>query len=200
MKIYKISQQYDIYDFFDMIRENQQDILYDYIYSHKEEMDWRVIPFARLKKIWQDYARMGIVRDEKGLDMIVDMMLNNIARLQATTELALHTERGMKDILEEHGLDDEVEDKDTIKQIDKVLDGTNYEFYEDYLNTQYTTPISDYGLKPLMDLANRLVSATTDGEKIMIIDQMLQITHQRGDLAALFVEGGAKSLTDLFLN
>ena len=82
---------------------------------------------------------------------------------------------------------------------------TNYDFYEDFLRVQqgsdenpsYEIPVSDYGLKPLWELAEELVNSTSYEESLVIVDQMLNVIHQRGDLASLFVEGGIRSLAEL---
>lgn len=152
-------------------------------------MEWNVISFPRLKKIWQDHARYHIIRDVRGMEYIVDMMIKNVARLQATTELAGHEQGGDVD----QYLDDN--EMEPLKDEEQKSD-----FYHYYLETEYGTPISDYGLKPLWDLLKELIEVDTPEEQLVIVDRMLQVVHQRGDMAALFVQGGSKALMDLFLN
>ena len=57
--------------------------------------------------------------------------------------------------------------------------------------------ISDYGLKPLEDLLSTLLRASSPEEKLLVIDQMLNVVHQRSDIADWFVEGGKQSLAQL---
>lgn len=57
--------------------------------------------------------------------------------------------------------------------------------------------LSDYGLNPLLKLLNQLRQADTPEEKMPIIDQMLNVVHQRSDMAAWFVEGGSRALSQL---
>jgi hypothetical protein len=57
--------------------------------------------------------------------------------------------------------------------------------------------ISDYGLKPLEDLLSELLRATTPEEKLLLIDRMLNVVHQRSDIADWFVEGGKSALAQL---
>jgi len=69
--------------------------------------------------------------------------------------------------------------------------------YFDFLSTKFGVPISDYGLKPLWSLAEKLIETQDYVQKLIIIDRMLNVVHQRGDLAALFIEGGYESLQQL---
>lgn len=57
--------------------------------------------------------------------------------------------------------------------------------------------ISDYALDKLYSLANDLLKTSSSDEKLVIIDTILSVTHQRSDLAALFIEGGQQSLNML---
>ena len=72
-----------LYDY----HEDQDRVMYDQVYDFNqskpgERQPWRLIPAARLKKIWMDTARMGFVRDAKGLKMIEDI----IKRTEELTE------------------------------------------------------------------------------------------------------------------
>lgn len=59
--------------------------------------------------------------------------------------------------------------------------------------------ISDYGLEPLMKLVERLRNLPEDqiGQRITTIDKILNVVHQRSDLAGWFVEGGSEALSNL---
>lgn len=59
--------------------------------------------------------------------------------------------------------------------------------------------ISDYGLKPLYNLCLVLLKQNDPNEIIVTINKILDISHQRSDLAELFIEGGSKSL-DMITN
>lgn len=61
-----------------------------------------------------------------------------------------------------------------------------------FSNNQYT--ISDYGLEPLYKLGLEMIKQDTPEEIIVTINKILDVTHQRGDLAELFIEGGSKTL------
>jgi hypothetical protein len=187
MNWYKKSQQFKeledlVYDVDDEYRQILTEY-YDRKRKREQMMSWKVIPFSRLKKIWEDYSKYGVVRDTKGMDSIVEDMLHNLSRLQAATQLAGHTQIDSKERAKEMGL--------------RHPHPKNWNFYCKFLETPYGTPISDFGLDKLWKLADQLLHAPTYENKLLIVDQMLNVVHQRGDLAALFIEGGINSLNDL---
>jgi hypothetical protein len=173
---------WDLYDKLDQVKT---DILSGFLQDKKrgiKEQPWKLIPFPRLKKIWEDYMRMGIVRDTAGLEMIEDIITENILKLYVNTELSGHTPVDPQDDFEEYGYtEQDVED-----------------FYD------YVKEISDYafsdfgGSRPgLTTLLSQVRRARTPEEKLPILDQILNVVHQRSDLAALFVEGGSHALSQL---
>lgn len=150
----------------------------------KGRVSWAVVPAARLIKIWQDYAKTGVVRDEAGMQEIKDRMLHNAQRLRACTELMGHTSLDMRPELEERGI--EFTDEE----------------WEDQMPNFFTDPhgtwrLSDYGLEPLLDLSFDLVRAKTAEDQLQVVDQMLSVAHRRGDMAANFVQGGRATLGKL---
>lgn len=186
MNWYRLANQEEIFagDMEDMVSQQAGYILSEYFSpNHKPGgmMSWSVIPIARVNKIWRDYAKTGVVRDEKGLMGIQEDMLRILARLEASNRLAGHSQMDSSEMFESHGYEP-VEDNDT-------------DF--GFLETQYGAPVSDYGLPQLWKLSFQLVGDLAAEERLLVLDQMLNVVHQRGDLAALFVEGGAGALTDL---
>jgi len=184
--VYKEAQFDSFEDVIYSVDEAREDIMREYYRKGRKRgtmMSWSVVPYSRLKKIWSDYAKLGIVRDEAGLREISNHILRNLARLQAATELGGHSQMNPDEMVKEMGF--------------KPIGPRNDDFYFSFLETKYGTPISDYGLPKLWELANQLMSKSTAEEKLIVLDQMLNVIHQRGDLAALFIEGGSSSLTDL---
>jgi hypothetical protein len=173
---------YDLYDKLDSVK---RDILTGFLDDKKrgvKEQPWTLVPFARLKKIWQDYMTYGVVRDTRGLETIEEIITENILKLYVNTELAGHTQVNP---------DDDFEEYDYTEQ-DK----------EDFWD--YIKEISDYGFSDfggrrpgLTTLLGHLRKARTPEEKVPILDQILNVVHQRSDLAALFVEGGSAALSQL---
>ena len=75
--------------------------------------------------------------------------------------------------------------------------GDNSDFYFNFLETDYGSPVSDYGLDKLWAIAELLMRESSSERQLLLCDQMLNVVHQRNDLAALFVEGGSSALSQL---
>ena len=59
---------------------------------------------------------------------------------------------------------------------------------------------SDYGISPLEELISQYTEDSTPEETIVLINKILDVTHQRGDLASAFIEGGQSTLTQISNN
>ena len=57
--------------------------------------------------------------------------------------------------------------------------------------------ISDYGLEPIMKLTMQLYNEDVPEKKLTLLDKILNVAHQRSDLASWFIEGGSAALSDL---
>ena len=62
-----------------------------------------------------------------------------------------------------------------------------------FSNNEHT--ISDYGLEPLVKLMKEMSEQDTPEEIIVTINKIMDVSHQRSDLAELFIEGGSKTLS-----
>jgi len=56
---------------------------------------------------------------------------------------------------------------------------------------------SDYGLEPIYDILKEYEPDMEPWEKFIIVNRIIDVTHQRGDLASAFIEGGSKTCADL---
>lgn len=56
---------------------------------------------------------------------------------------------------------------------------------------------SDYGLKPIFDLIKQYDDNKTPEETLVLINKILDVYHQRGDLSSIFITGGEKSLSQI---
>jgi hypothetical protein len=80
-----------------------------------------------------------------------------------------------------------------------------YEFLDEVYNLDNITPqfsnghdvLSDYATAPLMKLAEELDENETPEEIIVTINKILDVTHQRSDIAELFIEGGSSTLDEI---
>lgn len=243
--------------------ELKMEIMQDFLYKNNSDftkhIPWTVVPFPRLKKIWEDYMYNGFVRDTRGLEMIEEIMLDNTRKVNILTALAGHTQWGDQETLDENigywvkeqvncllpntkkvdtsqleipfdnprkkyikkqpvpdpepcevqihpfaqKIYNEEYDEDTMsreKFYELLYEKMTERFFDYYMwDTEGVKGgfISDYGLEPLVTLAGQLRKATTPEEKLVLIDQMLNVVHQRSDIANWFVEGGSRALAQL---
>ena len=194
MKIYKISQE-NTWDqetaehYVEIENEERSNILDEFARAKKRRkakpntQPWTVIPASRLIKIWNDYATYGIIRDEQGLNEIADRVIKNVARLAVNTEIVGHSKiNPSKEYAEDYEYYGIKSEKDEEKLMQYIQDDK----------------YSDYALRPLGDIVAKLIRAKTAEEKLLLIDRALNVVHQRGDIAAVFVEGGRETLNRLF--
>lgn len=244
------------YEVHDMSDDLEHTILNNFLYKNNEDMTknvpWPVIKFNRLKKIWEDFMKIGHVRDERGFDVIEDIMIQNTLKIHIFTKLTGHTEadpdpifreefepyldkfiayyfnkdidpnqyqmnfntktgkalksslpkmpekfsnKYLENYIEEKGLN-ELPKKELKEELyDALMERFMYYYCEDPDSGQ--AYMSDYGLEPLLNHMSKLIKTHDYSEKLYTIDKMLNVVHQRSDLASWFVEGGSKSLSKL---
>ena len=146
---------------------------------------WSLVPAARLIKIWNDYAKTGMVRDTKGMDNITGIIVTNIHKLKVNTILCGH------------------EQDDPVKYANSITEETYPENYFEILENFFNDEkgmwrISDFAIKPLQKLAYQLVATANPEEQLQLVDKVLNIVHQRSDLSSWFVQGGFQTLNQLF--
>ena len=175
----------DDYVHFDDFIERRDRILHkiinDFLKGAKH-IYWPTIKSETLANVWLKYGKYGIV-DEEAMEKIADQMIDLVARLTVSTELSGHTPDDVREELDGIGY------TFTDKQWKKLLDTLEDKDGQWYL--------SNYGLEPLKRLALRLYKAETPEDKLHIVDRMLNVVHQRSDLAAMFVQGGTTTLNKI---
>lgn len=178
------------YDALEYYMEKYNEHLYNIVTDFTDgvpKIKWNRIPAPRFIKIWKDFGKTGIIRDERGLNTIKYRMLNNIIRLDVTNMLSGHDIDDPKHRLEELDINLDLDDPEI-----------GDKFYYEYLTGDDSGFVSDYGLPKLKDLFSQLYNEQ-DPEKILFtIDKMLNIIHQRSDLSAVFIEGGQSTLNQIF--
>lgn len=93
----------------------------------------------------------------------------------------------------------ETGDKDYLMEDDW---GTIYKFLDEVKHMDEYLPLfsngqwllSDFGLKPLEELGVEMANSDSPTEIIVLLNKILDVTHQRSDLAEIFIEGGSTSL------
>ncbi len=152
---------------------------------------WNLISAARLIKVWNDYVKMNFVRDVEFINQCEDLLLRNTIQLRVNTSCMGHMQHcGIKEAVE----DFELNKYQARKLRQRFIEGT----YAEDKNGAYM--LSDYGLPKLEKLLLQIMQQDSAEKKLLLIDQFLNVVHCRSDLAALFIEGGSKTLTKLSSN
>lgn len=143
-------------------------------------LDWPVVPRSRLHRVWSDFARDGYVRDEEALENIFSCIRDNAVHLRLSTIAGGH-----------ESLDPETVFGDDIPPERMAA------FCDWLVESGDGWRISDYGLEPIETAVALAFEARTPAARLKYLDRALHVTHQRGDLSKLFVEGGRRTVMAL---
>lgn len=159
-----------------------------HIKDPKYRQKWEVVPAARLRKIWNDYAKTGMVRDEKGMGEIAWTVQYNIWKIHANTILCGHSEQSPIQFAE-NVMGENLEEK-----YGRDVFQDDNSFFDD---DKGAWRLSDYALDPLVNAWAKLENAKTAEQQLQAVDFILNIVHARSDLASWFVQGGTRTLNSL---
>ena len=177
----------EFYNYYEKQEEVIDSLIYEYqnhINEPNYRQEWKVIPAARVKKIWNDYAKMGFVRDEKGINQMAEQVIENVQKIAGNNILTGHEAYNPAEYAGE--------------RLQKKLEDEYFEKLDDFFTDDNGAwRISDYSIAKLQANANQLMIAKTAEEKLLIMDRMFNIFHQRSDLSSWFIEGGQKTFTEL---
>lgn len=171
----------------DAEQEAIEDVVRAFRSDPKGRQHWTVVPFAKVQRIWQQYADKGYVRDERGMREIADTIMHNVFKLNANTVIMGHTPHNVN----RDYLDDSTTDPLTEEELDDLFP----DWCIDPVSGHWR--ISDYQMDRLMNDAMDLYKAKTAEERLQIVDRIFNRAHQRGDLSSWFIEGGSGSLDSL---
>ncbi len=179
--------EYDIIESFYDIVDNEYAQFIEDCRSGKMILNrsWLVIPATMLKTVWLGRVRYGFFRNIKPLHKMRSIIFRNVAKLRATTELAGHTQVDPLMYIT-NDLDEQL----TEQQYDDFM-------YSDWFTFNNELAITDYGMKPLEELAWKMMKTGDPDQLWILIDQALNVVHCNGDLAAFFVQGGSESLCEV---
>lgn len=143
------------------------------------------------------------------------IIMKNTAILNTTTEIAGHSQYFPTDDFFDYFFNDETgEDTNGITWDEwKEQHGyteDDYESFSEYLNERgfydnLTLPDgsdawSDFGLEPIEKLISEYNENMSPKDTLILINKILDVYHQRGDLSSIFIEGGSKSLNQISYN
>ena len=166
------------YDFHVAVSEHLDDLVSEY--QTQRPRRWRTVRASTLTSVWESYIRLGFIRSEKAIDRIADVFYRNTVAIEVNNQISGHTQSSPEDVLADHMPAEEIE-----------------EFVEWAITFDDGWRISDYGTDKLVRLVCLFPSCNTPEEKLLVCDAILNVVHQRSDLASWFVEGGTRTLNAL---
>lgn len=143
------------------------------------------------------------------------IIMKNTAILHSTTEIAGHSEYlpfedfydyffndedldqngvSWSDFLAEHNLND----SDKYEAMTEYLDEVG--FYDNLVLPDGSDAWSDFGIEPIEKLIATYNDDLPPENVLVLINKILDITHHRGDLSSMFIDGGAKTLNNITYN
>lgn len=180
-----------IYAFFELETEAFLWVWSQITKSKAKRIKWDLIPKDKLVSTWNSFAKFGFVRNESAVDDIAIIAIMNVAKIYVITVLAGHTEMSPADYVRE-----KLDDEDEHTPAEEILeDAYDRDFLTDKNGAML---ISDFALKKMTDLAVDIIAHKKSEDKLIAIDMLLNLAHQRSDLASWFVEGGSSTLSQLF--
>ena len=165
-----------------------KDVIYDtlsqYTSGKYKKQPWEVIKFPKLKRIWEEFVRIGKVdsiRDKNEIDDMASLIESNIIKAYANTELTGHTSVDPQEYFDEFNMND------------SEIDNFGYWIEDD----KGFERISDYAFDKLVPILYDLKKQKDYDKRLILIDRILNVIHMRSDLASWFVSGGRHSLNKL---
>lgn len=167
-----------------MLHERERELLDEMLdrYRAGKVCRWPTVSPKLISEVWEHFSRTGNVVDDGRFERILSDIRDCVLRLRITTIMAGHHNFGPAVMYE---LDSDGLDAD--------------DFYDWVEMSTSSPPISDYGLEPLLTTLSEALSVPSSrmGEKLKLVDRMLNFVHQRGDLSALLVTGGRSAVITL---
>lgn len=145
---------------------------------------WEVIPASLLVGEWLYNQKYGNTHEEI-IHKIQSIVIKNYIKLEINTVLFGHTSSRPYSFAERAISEDMSEEK-----FDEFLE----EFENFACDENETWRISDYGLDKIGSYVLQLLETDDSNKKLYLIDAVLNVAHQRSDLASWFVEGGSTTL------
>ena len=121
------------------------------------------------------------------------IIMKNTAMLEANTDLAGHSMNfpidEVVDFAESRGVELEAD-------YDACSEWLEEQGLYDWMNMPDGSDAwSDYGLEPLFNIIKEFNEELPAEKVLVLVNRALDIGHQRGDLASIFIQGGSKVLT-----
>ena len=177
------------HDLFDNLFELKDKVLSEFASGKYIHQPWQLIKFSEFKYIWESFIQLGFVQYERRLDNVIEIITENILKIFVNRELCGHSQHDPAEDFEEYGI------KET--EYKTFYNKKGIEFGDYIEDKGGAWRFSDYATDKLVKLLEHLRRTSDYNEKIVFVDMILNVIHQRSDLASWFVQGGSKALSKL---
>ena len=212
----------DVHDFFEILDSSVRES-FGQIKTGVYDLDMDKIKPSMYRKALQEFTRFRAFHSFPTKYIIIwkNMVLENIAKLNAWTSIMGHTSsfpyeefHDTFNYNEETDEEGEGEFKQWVEAQDMSMKEAEYDYdiITDFLVENYEWDdkfptfsngqllLSDFGLGPLLELAMEMIPQQKPEDVIVSINKILDVAHQRSDLAELFIQGGSSSLDNVTYN
>lgn len=193
-----------IYDYYEIYDEKYRDILHKMVNKDTRKIILKKIKPSNYQQALNEFMRYGqIMRyPVKYIEKWKDIIIENFAYLDVLTMFWGHQSYFDVDTFNDIVLNSD-ETGESVRDWSEAMEYIEEHGYDDILDAflpKFSNGhdlISDYGLEPLRKIVEQLLQTQDPNKILVLINQALDISHQRSDLAELFIEGGTASLNKI---
>lgn len=214
-----LNENMDVHDWYEIEDEIVRDVFR--MINSRQHVKFGLIPKNQYYSALQEFMKYGefFRFPESKIFQWKDLILTNIAKLNVLTSIGGHTTHfPFDEFYDEFDYNpdtgggrsgefsmwckEKYEETGDDNYLKKYNWNTASEFLEEVKNIDDYLPLfsngqwvlSDYGLTPLFKLGEEMANTSSTTELIVLINKVLDVSHQRSDLAELFIEGGSATL------
>ena len=219
IKQFYLNENMDMNDWMGLHSEYTREIFM--MINDSKEVKFRLIPKNQYHRALQEFVRYReFMRfPEAKIFQWKDLILTNIVKLDVLTAIGGHSQHFPFDEFYDefdynHNTQEERDGEFSQWGRQKYEETGNeiyirefdyssaYEFLDEVKKMDDYLPLfsnggwvlSDFGLEPLQKLGGEMADSNSAAELIVLINKVLDVSHQRSDLAELFIEGGSTTL------
>ena len=188
--IMEIFSEYTEYDLLDEFMSDKRDGI--------ETVQFDLIPKAQYTNLLRRYMSAPYPEAARIPDNIVNewfkQTVRNFLKIYYITDFAGHSPHFPTDVCEDFFSDENVDWGD-YSEASEYLE--NIGFYDWCCLPDGSYAWSDYGMEPILKIIDEYSEDMSGAEKLLLINRILDVQHHRGDLSSAFIEGGARTCSEI---
>ena len=191
---YDMLEEYDAYEVFNM-------------FENKENPWLPLINPNMYKKALDEFVKLGSLEKfpTKYIYQWMGIIMKNTAILKVCTDIRGHSQWFPIDAFVDYYFEGDYDKWEEYKN-ENGEDNNFYAAYDFLVKRGYeewdllpdgSDAVSDYGIAPVEKLIFEYDRNMPAEQVLVLINKILDVTHQRGDLASTFIQGGSSMLTSI---